>query len=127
MKIGVLEVQSSENTVSTVIFDSALGKATAYWRGRAPTKGIEYDVELEIPDVLTWGVDVFPTDAPASIYEEGGRVCLAGEVRSADDDGVIALALQSHILLVEIRNLPTVMPSRVLIRAPQVLLFDTGI
>jgi hypothetical protein len=56
MRIRIAEV--SDGASPQVRFSSAIGHATAVWRGGAPPRAGEQDVELEVPDSLRWGRDL---------------------------------------------------------------------
>jgi hypothetical protein len=124
MRIHVSEIRSHRADIAIVKFESPLGGATAQWAGTKPDIGALYEVELEVPGLLTWGSDIVETLARESIYEEGGRICLVGCVQSLGDDGVVAIQVGNDIVLVETVGAPSAIPRRVLICVPEIKLFD---
>lgn len=127
MQIHVSNIREVQAGAATIIFDSPLGRAYGCWVGEVPDEGASYEVELEVPGVLTWGAEIAETMAGESIFEEGGRVCLIGCVQSLGADGVAAIRLGNDIVLVEIAGVPSTVPRRVIVRVPQINLFDAGL
>jgi len=124
MRIQVSEVRYHRADIATIKFESPLGEGTAQWAGAKPDIGALYEVELEVPGLLTWGSDIVETLARESIYEEGGRICLVGCVQSLGDDGVAAIQVGNDIVLVETTGAPSAVPRRVLICVPEIKFFD---
>lgn len=124
MRIRVNQIRRALGETAMVTFESALGRASALWMGPAPEEGAEYDVEVEVPGVVTWGSEISETLAEESICEEDGRVCLVGRVQSLSDDGVAAIQLGGDVVLVELADAPRAIPRAVLIRVPEIRLFD---
>lgn len=127
MRIHVRHIGEVQADGVTIAFDSSLGSASARWVGELPDEGASCEVELEVPGVLTWGSEIADTLADESIFEEKGRVCLVGCVRSLSDDGVAAIQVGHDIVLVEIAGAPREVSRKVVIRVPEIKLFDTGL
>jgi hypothetical protein len=124
MRIHVNHIRDVHEGTTTVDFESKLGRAWAHWIGAIPDENADYDVELEVPDILTWGLEITETTASDSIFEKEGGVCLVGRVLSLGDDGVAAIRLRDDIVLVEIADAPRPIPRCVLIRIPRLELCD---
>lgn len=127
MRIQVLSIKEIQVDATTVAFDSPLGGASASWLGTVPVEGASYDVELEIPVVLTWGAEIAETTASESILAGEGCVCLVGVLQSLSDDGVAAVQVGGDIVLVETVGDLFIAPLRVIIRVPEIRLFDMGL
>ncbi len=95
------------------------GTFRATWAGEVPPQSPAWiDVELSVESVLKWQEDVFlapGADLGVFASDSSGAV-IVGEVEAVDADGVIALALLSSVVLVEIAGVPTHLPLRAVLR-----------
>ncbi|GLR11908.1 hypothetical protein GCM10007907_06980 [Chitinimonas prasina] len=126
MRVKVGSVKERRANATVVAFDSSFGGASAYWIGTAPVEGASYDVEMEVSGVLTWGAEIAEATVGESIFEEEGCVCLVGSVQSLSNDGVAVVQLGNDIVLVETVCMLPVVPRRVKMRVPKIMLFDTN-
>lgn len=125
MKLHVNKVTEAQANSAMVSFSSALGNASARWMGLPPIVGNEYEVEIDVPGILKWGDEISESLTPVeSIFEEGGQVCIVGQLKSIDEDGVAAIQFSNDIVLVEVNSTPGSVPSHVLIKIPHLQLFD---
>ena len=98
MKIQTREIIHDFSKV-IVIFTTEFGESRAYWEGDEPIKNHEYDVEVDIHDVLEWGNDI--TKNVGEVYSIGfkdNRVYITGILESADDDGYSVLRIGDFII-----------------------------
>lgn len=101
MRVEIIRLLDVEE--GRVVFRSELGQAPGYWAGPNPARLGEFDVELEIPEVIDrWAV--LETPSPGSIEGDGevgvsitGRVVTVGE----GDDPVVGIRVGSDVVLVE--------------------------
>ncbi|WP_328676655.1 hypothetical protein OG905_23105 [Streptomyces sp. NBC_00322] len=99
MRIQITEVLDPQAKVVT--FDSPAGSAWGCWHSSMEPEAGAYDVELEVPDVVTsWALTTGP-DLIAGEYSRR-EVTLRGSVQSVGDDAVVALRIDRDIVLVEV-------------------------
>ena len=125
------QIRFGEGDCVIVHFESQLGSAYARWIGSTPERGIEYDVELEVPGTLRWGREIRgkseTTVAEERIFEQGGTVHLVGRLESIDEQGTGTIRFGGDIVLIEIVDVPRTIPGWVHICVPQLQLFDISL
>ncbi|MDP9862651.1 MULTISPECIES: hypothetical protein [Streptosporangium] len=112
----------------TVSFRCESGAASGRWMGESSAKMGQFDVEIEVPEEITeW------TEVPSGVtslsenLDVETAVFITGEVVRFDDgdDSVVEIRVGSDILLIEIPNRRSELPSEGLIsfRAPEIQLY----
>ncbi|NUK88478.1 hypothetical protein [Streptomyces lunaelactis] len=99
MRVQIAEILDTQSKI--VAFDGPAGSGWAYWHGSTEPQAGAYDVELEVPDVVSsWTL----TTGPDLITGEYSRreVTLRGSVQSVGEDDVVALRIDRDIVLVEV-------------------------
>ncbi|MGW1197291.1 hypothetical protein ACWD4B_15860 [Streptomyces sp. NPDC002536] len=98
---GILDAKSR-----LVSFNSPAGNASGVWRGESEPTLASYTVECEVPDeVNEWTLTQSPYQGiRESRTLHGARIVLTGLAERVDDDSVVALRIQTDILLVELPN-----------------------
>lgn len=100
MIVKVLNVDSKESG-SYVEFSTKVGIGYGEWFG-VVEKGREYGVELDIPTKLTWGKDLIEINESLELINRDGSFhYLQGTIEDLYEDGVIALRIDSSIILLE--------------------------
>ena len=97
MKVWIDEV--GDGAFPQVRFSSAVGHATAVWRGGTAPQAGEQDVELEIPGSLGWGQDLREHPGAAMGIEQteagyqlrGRAVSVEARVLAVDVGGTILM------------------------------------
>ncbi|GGP59187.1 hypothetical protein [Streptomyces abikoensis] len=103
MRIDITRVLEAES--GAVCFSAPVGRGRGLWRGAVPPEVGAYDVEFEVPDVVrSWGL--VPSAGWGVEGDDEGGVSVTGVVERIDDDSVVALRIQSDVLLVEILDGP---------------------
>lgn len=96
MRVRVLRV--SPDQANNVYVMSAAGAFEAEWAAATrPVEGRDEDVELELLNEPTWGIDLVVTDL--QIGGETGAVVLQGHIEDIQD--VLTIRLGDGLLLVE--------------------------
>jgi hypothetical protein len=124
MKVMISHV--SDDQPAIVRFECAVGKGRGRWIVGQPERGVEYDVEVEVP-VLSWGEQIF-------ISKHGEpRVALAGDsivitclIEAIDVDGVLKLRLGESAVLADATSVRAGPGEWVDIRLPSLDLYDTN-
>lgn len=90
-----------------VTFQSEQGTASAYFAGEAPIVGSQYEVEIEIPNVLIWDMDVTPSEtAEHSIKNEREFTILTGQLESSFDEGCYDIRFGTSLISLELLGDP---------------------
>ncbi|MDI9886869.1 hypothetical protein QMZ92_21485 [Streptomyces sp. HNM0645] len=98
MRITITEIVDARDR--TVAFTGPCGSAWGHWHGASDPETGVYNIELDIPEPVTdWRLTSGP-DRISGDYAEG-KVRLRGTVQSVDDDGVVALRIDTDIVLIE--------------------------
>lgn len=127
MRIRIAEV--NDGASPQVRFSSAVGHATAVWRGGAPPRAGEQDVELEIPDSLRWGQDLRERPGAAmGIEQTEGAYRLRGCAVSLEA-GVFTVDVGGAIIMLDAKGDPPAgVAGRMLeFDSPVLELYPTGI
>ncbi|MFF4225691.1 hypothetical protein ACFYZH_22915 [Streptomyces abikoensis] len=99
MRIEISRVLDAESRA--VCFSSPVGSGQGIWRGEGPPETGAYDVEFDVPDVVrSWGLVASSGRGIEGV--DGFGVSVTGVVERIDDDSVVALRLETDVLLVEI-------------------------
>lgn len=112
-----------------VTFTSAYGQGQAEWYGAPPTVEREYDVELEIPQALTWGKEITPESKtrPTIGVTEDGYNYIIGFLEQVEEDGCLTIRLGSSIVLIEATGTAIIGGGYVRVRFERLVLYDTGL
>lgn len=97
------------NTVNQniVTYSSEFGTGKAEWHGEIPTINSKCDVEFEIEDLLTWGVDINRiNEQPCSIYMGKDKLIIIGQLESVDEDGYTVVRLGKSIIPLVVKDIP---------------------
>lgn len=100
MKIIVLRVLERAANAARVEFSSAYGKGISFLCGSEREEGDECDVELEINDELTWGVNIASSpESKPSIFSTSNAMHLTAELVACGREGGI-LKLGEAVILI---------------------------
>lgn len=92
-----------------VEFASPVGRAHGKWKGdEIPRRGVQYRVEVEIPDGASVGREPLVPTGFLADDEQGGTI-ISGTVESVAEDGVVVLRIGPDIVLLELVE-PALMP-----------------
>lgn len=101
MRIRVTEVERRGHE-TWVTFTADVGEGCGRWASKdAPVAGGSCHVELDIPDPIR-EFRVLPAGTAPSLALDSEGVTVTAHVLSVDDDGVAAISLGGHIVLVEL-------------------------
>lgn len=127
MKIRITEVISTADTL-LVSFRSSIGSGTASWLGVPPNIGDDQDVELDLDEIFSWGVNVMPSfDTTSQITHVNGTYQITAELIEVTDEDCAVLKLGDSILLIELDGPITHESGYVDVRATRVILHPTYI
>ncbi len=131
MKVRITQIVQARPEAATVRFSAMVGDAEARWHGARPLEGGEYQAEIAIPDVLTWGDGIRPTAGqPGFLFPKGHAVGLTGQMVRLGEDGVAEIRLGDDIVLVEVAGLAGIdapLPCIVEIAVPRLELYDANL
>lgn len=123
MKIIVCDIVINSSGIS-VKFSTEFGKAKAIWIGTDPKIGKEYFVEVEIPDILFWGKDIFETEEGLQITNENDTISIVGLFESIDEDGYAVLRHGISIIPVVTQGVPCALGTYVKLFANNIILYE---
>lgn len=123
MKIIVRDIVINSSGIS-VDFTTEFGKARARWSGTDPQIGKEYVVEVEIPDILIWGKDIFATEGGLQITNENETISIVGLFESIDEDGYSVIRHGISIVPVVTQGVPCALGTYVKLFAKNVILYE---
>lgn len=108
MRILVTGVAEHRDGAPGVAFSCAIGSAVARWQGKTqePHVGAEYDVELDIDDVLRPGDTLQLIESSQAAIKHSEEVNeIIGLVEAVDDDGMLFVRLSPDcLMMVEITH-----------------------
>jgi hypothetical protein len=97
-----MRIQILKRTGEWIEFSSSFGTATACLEAQDEV-GELLDVELAIPHVLIWDIDIRLTDATAvSVCHDQNITTLIGRLEQIDADSVWIIRLGADLLMVEV-------------------------
>lgn len=107
MKITVKNILGPIKDGYKITFTSDQGTANACWKGDEPKVGGEYVVELDIPNLLIWDIDVIQSEEKEHrIKSEQDFTILTGQLESSFDDGSYDIRFGSSIITLELLGEP---------------------
>jgi len=102
-----MEVTINTVNQNIVTFSSEFGAGMAEWHGEIPKINSKYDVEFEIEELLTWGVDINQiNEQPCSMYMENEKLIVIGRLESVDEDGYTVVRLGKSIIPLVVKDIP---------------------
>ncbi|CAM4399849.1 hypothetical protein [Paenibacillus tarimensis] len=124
MKIFVTDILMIDQK-NIVSFQSNIGNGKASWNGDPPTVNIEYYVEVEIHDNLSWGDNIIKSSSRHSQIElDDSSLILTGKIESIDDDGYTVIRLGESIICIEALGTPLSIGTYVSIHGKNVEFFN---
>lgn len=94
MKVTILDIKDDK-----VIFERKNGYYVSSWEGKFPEVNKDYDVSLQIKEVLTFGKEVtLSNDISLEIQEHPHEDYIIGILESADDDGFCVVRIEDSLL-----------------------------
>ncbi|MDF2671674.1 MAG: hypothetical protein K0R67_3980 [Paenibacillus sp.] len=127
MKIVITDIQKDHDTIS-VLYTSEYGSGRAIWMSIEPDIRKEYFVEIDIPEIVQWGLEITLSEQKLySLKTTGDVTWINGLLESVEEDGVITMRLGQSILLVESTGEPLSCGKFVELKANKMLLFDSNI
>jgi hypothetical protein len=129
MRIVVKNRIDERNSVQ-IFFESEIGSGNGAWKSKGvqPVTGESYDVEFEIPEILEWGVSIFKCETKKfSISSGEGCVNLMGKLESVDGSSVATIRVCDDIILVETSGDFEAFDGYVIVKSPQLNLYDINL
>lgn len=123
MQIRVLSVYELRKELR-VHFTCDLGQGDARWTGRVPTPDAAYNVDIDIPAPLRWGVSIRPTLETEPVIAttiDGNR--LVAQLQQADPNGDAVLRFGPATILTEASGEPVQPGSWVQVRTTSLVLY----
>jgi hypothetical protein len=128
MKVVIKSYEESSEGIK-VSFSSEFGEGIALWQGEIPKKGISYDVELEIPNVLKWGSDIQRINSHLYSMETlNNRVCFEGKLESVcEEDGCCVVRFGDGTILLDTEGVPSEVQSFLRFETENIIIYDNNI
>ena len=129
MLVTILKAVSQEDGQIEVEFSSQLGRAKGLWMDDFPKVEQSYDVEINIDDVLQWGVDISNTQEDKFMRQETeSDLWLKGTLENYDEgEGLSIIRFGNSILMIDTTGDPEPIGSPVCMKVKTLKLFDTHI
>ncbi|MFB7141978.1 hypothetical protein ACFCYN_20190 [Gottfriedia sp. NPDC056225] len=130
MRIIVVEYIKELSDGYIVKFNSPYGSAEGRWVGSKPKLNAEFDIEIDIPEILEWEKQINQIDKDITqITRDENHVILSGVLESVEPDGYSVLRMGDNIVIFELtggnyQNYP--IGSYVKIKTKQILLYGFG-
>ncbi|KAB3531123.1 hypothetical protein [Alkaliphilus serpentinus] len=127
MKILIDRVINAEEDIF-IEFSTDFGVGRAVWNGnRNPETSKEYNVELDITDVLSWGKDVILSkEKQYGITLKEEDVLITGVLEKIYEDGIVDLRFGNSILQLEIEGDDLPMGKYVEVKADSLEVYDAN-
>jgi hypothetical protein len=127
--VTILKAVSQEDGQIEVEFSSQLGRAKGLWMDDFPKVEQSYDVEINIDDVLQWGVDISNTQEDKFMRQETeSDLWLKGTLENYDEgEGLSIIRFGNSILMIDTTGDPEPIGSPVCMKVKTLKLFDTHI
>jgi len=126
MEITINEVIKKTQGNSIIKFATKYGSAYGLWNGTEPQINKEYIVEVDIPAVLCWQIDIISAQEEYFITIENNKFCLTGLFESIDDDGYLVIRLGESIVSVETQGNPLDLGSFVKLSTDTLVLYEVN-
>ena len=129
MLVTILKAVSQEDGQIEVEFSSQLGRAKGLWMDDFPKVEQSYDVEINIDDVLQWGIDIYNMQEDKFMLQETERDLLLQRTLDNYDEGegLSIIRLGTSILIIDTTGEPEPIGSPVCMKVKTLKLFDTHI
>lgn len=130
MRITVTNIGLRLKDRYKITFTSEQGTANAYYAGAEPKVGSEYIVEVDIPNVLIWDIDVTQSEtAEYSIRSEQDFTILTGQLESSFDEGCYDVRFGTSLIPLEFLGDPYPLGTyiQVKVRTPSIILYNAGL
>ena len=126
MKIEITSINVDNKCQDLIVcFMTAFGSGSGIWIGTPPKIANQYEVELDIEDVLIWNDTIKETkDKNVVISYDDQGMMLQGKVERLDSDGIVYVRLHSSLIMIETdARKPSLPETFVSIRPERILLY----
>ena len=128
MKVYIDDNNLDNSNENYFEFVSSYGKGRAIWNGKKPSIKTIYDIEIEIPQVLCWGMDIVKSGQNEfSIIEEKEYIILVGKLDSIEEDGCTMFKLEDDTIILETQGVPFNVGDFVKIRVSHIIFYDVNL
>lgn len=128
MRVTLLDIYPGPDGCNTVLFTSSYGTGRGTWRGPVrPIRG-DYDVEIEVPNALNWGLDIGTVGSNSfgmDTCQEG--MTFEGPLEMTYDEGVSVVRIGNSVVSLQTVGTPCPVGSYVRFVARRVELYETGV
>lgn len=101
MRVEILNVICRSDAKIEVHFASPYGAGSAHWAGSLPTVGNAYEVEIQLPTVLKWSIDLRLSAVKGPMLQSvADGILLVAQV-DAVDGGSTILRLGENLVLAD--------------------------
>jgi hypothetical protein len=127
MRVTITKVFIENNKDIEVEFNTELGNCKGIWMGVKPIVGSIYEIEIEIPYTLKWGIDIFlAQDKLFQIKINENNISLIGTLETIEEN-FSSLKLDNDIVLLEAEGTPFEEKGFLEVFTNKLLLYDTSI
>lgn len=124
MRVTIEKILTEKKDGITVECRTEFGSWRALWVGEKPVPGNMYDIEIDIPSILTWGNDIVLCEQRTFEMKENEKmVCLVGPVDSVEDK-LLSLKLGKDGIFIEAEGIPFNKGAWVEVTAKDLIVYD---
>ncbi len=124
MQVEVFKILNNDN--NKVMCKTDYGIITLKWNGSAPYIGSAYEIEIDVPSILQWDVDIRLTNERIAFYSTEKETIIVGDIVEIGDDGYTVVQVGRSLISVIVNNLSSPANSRVKIITNDVMAYPVS-
>jgi hypothetical protein len=126
VRVTVTKVNDSRLGSILVEFSCAHGSAAGEWFGEIPTPGEQYDCEVDIPDALVLGRNLFRSESSGARIENDGEMIRLRGLLVGHIGALVILKLGEDEIVGELEGGEADLPSSAELLIPRLWLSDSN-
>ncbi len=124
MQVEVFKILNNDD--NKVMCKTDYGIIVPKWNGSTPYIGTAYEIEIDVPRILQWDVDICLTNERIAFYSTEKETIIVGDIVEIGDDGYTVVQVGKSIISVIVNNLSSPANSRVKITANDVIAYPVS-
>lgn len=106
MKVNIIKLCQCVSEGGVIEFSSQYGSAKGLWKGDIPEINQHYYIELDIPKILIWGIDIVEADCKEyKVWNEQNNIFLNVQLEYYDDN-CTTVRIGDSLILIETQGIP---------------------
>ena len=127
MLLIIKKIQKNDKKI-IVTFNSKFGESQAQWEGDIPELFKEYDVEIEILQILEWDKDILPSDVDTFKFNyENNETEINCSFDKFLDDNLAVFRLDNNVFTVETKGNSNIRSNFFKIKTNEIILYNTNL